>query len=189
VDFSEAERKGFITAFVDHYDERDDNTLSRTELTKIAKDILKGCRVHFQRGVVHTSNVSAAVNVHDKVTFRREAMKLLDLDDPDHLTCGVEAIVRRWPATASFFDWWTSKEHAGMLFPAAQQHKKALFDRLQDTSNAAESMHNKLYCGCGATPTQKPHFASIEGCQAVINFCEYFAAQYAFASSMFNSQG
>jgi hypothetical protein len=188
VDFSEAERKGYVTAFVDHYDEREDNTLSRTALTKIAQDSLKGCRTHFGRGVVRISNISAAVNVHDTEIFRREAMKLLDLNDPEHLVHAVGEIVQRWPATASFFEWWTSKEHAAMLFPAVQQHKRALFDRLQDTTNAGESMHNKIYRGCGATPTRKPHFTPIEGCRALINFCEYFAAQFAFASSTPNLQ-
>jgi hypothetical protein len=114
-------------------------------------------------------------------------MNLLKVESPDEFKRQVDALVKAFPKTAPFFKWWTSKEHASMLFNSKIKDK-TLFNNLQDTTNAAESMHNKIYLGCGGTPRKKPKMETIEGLNALVSFLEYMRGRYLAASSEFLSQ-
>ncbi|KAF8059496.1 hypothetical protein FPV67DRAFT_1357277, partial [Lyophyllum atratum] len=58
---NEAERLGFINAFVEFWSGRADDNRSRDELYHAATNLLRGCQEHFRAGVTRVSRISGAV--------------------------------------------------------------------------------------------------------------------------------
>ncbi len=172
VNFSQAQKQGFVFAYIDYFSSRSGNKYTKAELQNQANELLKGCRQHFRRQVIRVSNISAVVNPSDKTQFRTRVMHLLDVESPDLFRQEVDVLLDLFPKTSPFFKWWLTKEHILMLFPWAQNDRE-LFDKLDKTTNPAEAMHNKLYVACGVTAGKKPHFEVIPGCTAIIAFCDY----------------
>ncbi|KAF9522542.1 hypothetical protein CPB83DRAFT_917241, partial [Crepidotus variabilis] len=77
MDFSEAERGGFIEGFVSFWLERSDNTRNERELLEAAALLLRGCREHFRAGVTRISRAGAIIPVPRQEEFVRRAVGLL----------------------------------------------------------------------------------------------------------------
>lgn len=185
VDFSSAQRLGYIRAFCDFWKERDENPLSDDELEEIAARLLKGCRQHYSAQVTRTSNISLVVLPKEKSLFRRRALDLLKVISVEELEAEVNRIVQKWPATTNFFKWWTVREHAMMLFPSHQIDHR-LFDQLQDTTNAEEAMHPKLYKGIkGHQDVNSRKFDVVAGLYALADFAMYWHRQYLAVQSAY----
>lgn len=170
VDFSSAQRQGFIVGFVDAFTARPDNHYTRDYLAQKAESLLRGCSVHFMRGIIRLSNISAVVHPMDKYEFRNRGRQLLKVTDIATFVEQVEKILKSWTMTKPFFDWWTMREHAQMLFPAFFAEKPEWFWQLVPTSNGAESMHNRIYIACGIPAKTKPRLDIIPGCTSLILF-------------------
>jgi hypothetical protein len=63
MDFSEAERGGFIEAFVAFWNRREENKRTDSQLRQDAGRILKGCKEHFQAGVTRISRIGGVIQV------------------------------------------------------------------------------------------------------------------------------
>jgi hypothetical protein len=83
MDFSEAERCGFIDAFVEFWQGQPGDDRSVEELIEAAGKLLRGCQEHFRAGVTRVSRISGAVPVESKDQFVARALSLLNAPDSD----------------------------------------------------------------------------------------------------------
>ena len=65
MDFSEAERGGFIEAFVSFWNRRQDNDRTDHQLRHDAGRILRGCKEHFRSGVTRISRIGGVIPVEE----------------------------------------------------------------------------------------------------------------------------
>jgi hypothetical protein len=68
MDFSEAERLGFILAFVEFWNLRADSRTDE-ELSATAGRLLRGCEEHFRAGVTRVARINGAVPPYMKEAF------------------------------------------------------------------------------------------------------------------------
>ena len=61
VDFSEAERVGFILAFVEFWSLRPGNEHTTEQLNEAATSLLKGCLQHFRSGIARVKRISGVI--------------------------------------------------------------------------------------------------------------------------------
>ncbi|EGG07011.1 uncharacterized protein MELLADRAFT_86134 [Melampsora larici-populina 98AG31] len=132
VDFSTAQKKGFIAAYME-------------EAMNIIENLLLGSKKN--------CNVVDAAQVG---YFEQLAMDLLEPNKPDGMTLGnkFDQLGRLFPKAKAWLDWWNTSDIHSMLFcarprlpldnppnPADPNGKQ----ELPDTTNAQESMHRQYY--------------------------------------------
>jgi hypothetical protein len=149
MDFSEAERGGFIGAFITFWTMRPDNSRTCQELQVAAEHLLKGCREHFRAGVTHVSRISGAVGDGMREEFAKRALALLDAPNSPEFIAHATLLVRDFPRLTSWMEWWMRPAHASMLFESQRKMDIDLWNSLPQDNNAEESMHWKLYSACG----------------------------------------
>lgn len=81
VDFSQAERLGFIQAFIRFWSEMSSNAHSPTQLEKIASELILGCQQHFRESVNRVAPVVAARDSDRTKEFKRKVKELLGISD------------------------------------------------------------------------------------------------------------
>ncbi|KAF7317558.1 hypothetical protein MKEN_00842700 [Mycena kentingensis (nom. inval.)] len=159
VDFSMAQRNGFIDAFVEFRMDHDDPR-PRDELHQAAATLLKGCERHFRDQITRVSKISRIVPPVQRTIFEnRIAADIID-DFP---------LIRPWLA------WWMRPEHASMLFPSERIMDNTLFFSLPATTNAEEAMHHRLYSMI------KRGNSMMEGLRGLVRAAETFENQYIYA--------
>ncbi|KAF9552882.1 hypothetical protein CPC08DRAFT_767975 [Agrocybe pediades] len=134
MDFSEAERVGFVRAFTAFWE---------SYYSKVAASIIE----QLSRALAvllllfHPRALTRILN-HERLnswtsrtrkTFREHAALL----------------VRDYPHIASWMEWWTRPVHAAMLFESERKMDIEIWNSIPRTTNAEESMHWKLYSACG----------------------------------------
>ncbi|KAJ7131338.1 hypothetical protein C8R44DRAFT_561197, partial [Mycena epipterygia] len=73
VDFSDAQRNGFIEAFVDFWLELSPHGRNEGELKEAGAALLKGCRQHFDNQITRVARISRIVGPERQSTFRKFA--------------------------------------------------------------------------------------------------------------------
>ncbi|KAI0683221.1 hypothetical protein BC835DRAFT_1296586, partial [Cytidiella melzeri] len=169
VDFSEAQRLGFIEAFVDFWSTTSGHTHStREELRKAAQKLLRGCREHFRANVTRISRIDAVVP-HDSATaFKSQTNALLEAPDSKTFLELASALLKSFPKVAPWLSWWLKEEHASMLFTSQRKMSEFIWDLIPETTNAEEAMHWKLYSAVGRNHTL------LEGLQALSKVADYY---------------
>lgn len=148
MDFSDAERLGFILAFSDFWMELGDGR-SEDELKTAAKAVLKGCREHFCAGVTRLSKVSKVISPEKSETFRRRALSLMDLTSSEVFLEEATKLERDFEGIGPWIEWWMRPDHAAMLFASERTMEAELWDMLPETTNAEEAMHFRFYTAVG----------------------------------------
>jgi hypothetical protein len=161
------------------------NRLNESQLREKAEKLLKGCEMHFRRCVIRVSNISGVVHPRQKHEFRRRAFSLLKFASIEEYQHQIDFLVAHFPKTKSFFQWWTSREHAQMLFPIKYANHK-LFKKLPNMTNAQESMHFKMYRAC-ADMSKPLNFGLMDGLTAAVSFCDGMERRFVAATSEFPS--
>jgi hypothetical protein len=179
MDFSDAERLGFIKAFITFWTQRPGNTRTRQELQVSAEHLLRGCREHYRAGVTRVSRMSAAVPPHMAEEFKARALSLLDLADSDEFRAQAKLIVQDFPKLKPWMEWWRRPSHSPMLFESERKMDIELWNSIPATTNAEESMHWKLYSACG-----RDHLF-IEGMYSLYKFCFHYERLYEAAISRY----
>ncbi|CAK5280802.1 unnamed protein product [Mycena citricolor] len=77
VDFSAAERKGFILAFVDFWIEDENDSRSEDDLIEKAGKLLRGCLRHFEAQITRVKKISAVVHPSRIDLFENFARQML----------------------------------------------------------------------------------------------------------------
>ncbi|KAA1107102.1 hypothetical protein PGT21_050130 [Puccinia graminis f. sp. tritici] len=141
VDFSLAQREGFIAAYMKVFGVTD----RQQALSK-----LKGCHEHFRAQVTRVKRNRAVVPPEQESQFQKLCLELLLLPEPGQPTHEqkIDTLRRLFPKTKRWLDWWTMVDVEAILFPS----KRAMIsngangkDDLPDTTNAQESMHRLYY--------------------------------------------
>ncbi|KAJ7754779.1 hypothetical protein B0H16DRAFT_1886485 [Mycena metata] len=156
LDFSSAQRNGFISAFVEFMCSRIPgwSTLSeqsrRAEASALrtrAEALIKGCFIHWKRSLHKIKQVIGAQHL-----FRFEA--LINVLESEHSTAveffeAVELIRAEFAEVRPWLSWWILPGNGSMIFPAMQKMPAELRARLPNSTNASESGHWLLYRAVG----------------------------------------
>ena len=168
MDFSEAERAGFTSAFVEFWTLRSDDARSLEALSTAAGKLLRGCQEHFRAAVTRVSRINGAVPPDMKEAFTKRALALLHCSNSDDFNLRANLIVHDFPPLKSWMEWWMCPAHASMLFESERQMDIEIWESIPKTTNAEEAMHWKLYSGCG-----RDH-GFMEGMLSLYKVAEYY---------------
>ena len=146
MDFSEAERGGFIEAFISFWNRRPENERTDSQLRDDAGRILKGCKEHFRAGVTRISRIGGVIPVEQREYF---VIGLLSCPTDTKFREEAREIIQKYPKMASWLEWWLRPAHASILFESQRVMDIAIWDSIPDTTNAEEAMHWKLYSAAG----------------------------------------
>lgn len=149
MDFSEAERSGFILAFVEFWLLQPNNTRTEEELHETAERLLKGCQEHFRAGVTRISRMTGVIPPEKVEAFKKRALALLKLKNSEEFIHQASLLVRDFPSIKYWMQWWMRPAHASMLFESERKMDIEIWDSIPDTNNAEEAMNWKLYSACG----------------------------------------
>ncbi|OAV87839.1 hypothetical protein PTTG_29266 [Puccinia triticina 1-1 BBBD Race 1] len=161
VDFSKAQQRGFVAAYMEVFGESNPNKALRK---------LKGCRKHFWQSITRVKRNHAVIMADKQALFESKCLGLLQPCEDDGPTHNekVEEMWRRFPKNKAWLDWWTMADVKAMLFPS---HRKMLEDcpngdnGLPSSTNAQESMHRVYYMfsyvGFSGKKTLKAGFAEL----------------------------
>ncbi|EGG03668.1 uncharacterized protein MELLADRAFT_90035 [Melampsora larici-populina 98AG31] len=159
VDFSAAQKNGFIDAYMEVFNVHD---------RKIAFSKLHGCEQHYQQAVTRILKNHKVVKVNMVGTWKKLCQELLLPDEPGlpNLDQRLKDLRRLFPLAKKWIDWWYAADVQAILFPA---HKRIPEDDpplpeeesddkgeaqprrcadLPKTTNAQESLHRVYYMLC-----------------------------------------
>ncbi|KAH9455700.1 hypothetical protein Pst134EA_033087 [Puccinia striiformis f. sp. tritici] len=141
VDFSMAQKEGFVMAFMEVFGEAD-----RSRALKH----LKGCHEHFRAQVTRIRRNRNIVSIGEETNFERMCLALLDRPGLGELSHEekIDELRRRFPKAKRWLDWWTASDVEAMLFPSRRPLLEDSPDgdgSLPNTTNAQESMHRLYY--------------------------------------------
>ncbi|KAJ3897592.1 hypothetical protein F5879DRAFT_813774, partial [Lentinula edodes] len=148
VDFSEAERTGFVNAFVRFW-LKHTNLRDESELRKRGDELLRGCLQHFQRSITRVKRIAAIVPVEQQLHFAKKVNRLLQAKDSNDFNQLAKTLEADFPKIRPWLHWWLRPEHASMLFQAKRNMDPLLWHSLPETTNAEESIHFSMYAQQG----------------------------------------
>ncbi|EGG10783.1 uncharacterized protein MELLADRAFT_93462 [Melampsora larici-populina 98AG31] len=108
VDFSTAQKKGFVSAYMDIFQEHD----PAKALSK-----LKGCHEHYRQSITRIKKNHNVVDASRVGEFERLALDLLEPNQPGNLTL-IEKfgqIARLFPKAKPWIDWWNTADIHSIL--------------------------------------------------------------------------
>ncbi|KAJ3563967.1 hypothetical protein NP233_g8597 [Leucocoprinus birnbaumii] len=149
VDFSLAQREGFIQAYVEFCQRwafELSDVRSDQERREAAMKLLKGCAQHFRSGITRAKNV---VDPVDQEEFIQSMLALTEAEDLVTMKEQGKKIVDRFKDTAAFVLFWTSNLIGPMLLRARRLMDEKLWDSTPNSTNAQESFHYWLYRAIG----------------------------------------
>ncbi|KAJ7108282.1 hypothetical protein C8R44DRAFT_597626, partial [Mycena epipterygia] len=152
LDFSNAQRNGFIEAFVDYMCSRipgwselssKSRVSERANLRTRAQALLIGCKVHWRRS---THKIKQVIAVQFQYQFEG-LIAILEGSSttPIQFLQAVADIHREFPEVRPWLSWWILLGNGGMIFPSMQRMPAELRAQLPSSTNGAESAHNLLY--------------------------------------------
>lgn len=167
MDFSEAQRNGFIEAFVKFWSapERSSPAYTAADLRTIAAKLL---REHFRANATRVSRINAVVPPESADQFKSRTLGLLDVQDATEFLQLASELLNDFPKIGPWLSWWLRPEHASMLFTSHRVMAATTWESIPDTTNAEESMHHKIYSGL-----ERDH-TFLDGLEALYRFAEYY---------------
>ncbi|KAJ7130870.1 hypothetical protein C8R46DRAFT_1327960 [Mycena filopes] len=156
LDFSNAQRNGFVEAFVSYMCSRipgwselssQSQTSERASLRLRALALLLGCKVHWRRS---THKIKQVIGM--QFQFRFEALIAVlegSGTTSEQFLQAVADIHREFPEVRPWLSWWILPGNGGMIFPAMQRMPAELRAKLPSSTNGGESAHNLLYGAAG----------------------------------------
>ncbi|EGG12138.1 uncharacterized protein MELLADRAFT_89393 [Melampsora larici-populina 98AG31] len=140
VDFSAAQKNGFIIAYMDVFKETD---------RAVALDKLKGCEEHFRAQVTRVKRNRNIIPVDDEGAFDKQARELMKQDKPGGMNFDQKIAQMRkdFPKAKRWLEWWTAADIKSMLFKSRTKRidDDGLCDDMPATTNAQESLHRVYY--------------------------------------------
>ncbi|KZV89850.1 hypothetical protein EXIGLDRAFT_136981 [Exidia glandulosa HHB12029] len=180
VDFSQAQRRGFIIAFVRFWQKRNSHR-SAEELEEAAVSLLRGCGEHFRSSitrVTHSAKLFPAANAgRTAEAFTQLALSLLWDIPQDEYHQRVKNIHRLYPALSPWLEWWTRPTVAPMIFPAVKSMADEDWAAMPATSNAEESQHNVI-----KTLVGKSHHL-LDGLRAMVKVTRFYEQKMLYKST------
>jgi hypothetical protein len=159
VDFSAAQKAGFIEAFIDFrllqaghaLNKLDDSTLlaTRNELRCRAEDLIKGCEEHWRRMVNTIKRNSSYIPPDQQEEFQELCNSLVAAETKDAFDATARLIVERFPNTSDWIAWWTRPRTGSMIFKSQKTMAETLDSSLPRTTNPGEALHFAIYSAVG----------------------------------------
>ncbi|EFP79471.2 uncharacterized protein PGTG_05792 [Puccinia graminis f. sp. tritici CRL 75-36-700-3] len=141
VDFSAAQREGFVAAYWEVFGICD---------KKVVLNKLQGCHEHYRAQVTRVKRNRHVVMADEESTFQKMCMDLIkepvegDTSHEDK----IDSLRRRFPKAKRWLDWWTMADVESMLFPSRRPKLEDTpegQERPTKTTNAQESLHRLYY--------------------------------------------
>jgi len=181
MDFSKAERSGFIQAFIIFWITYRENNRTEEVLQVAAEGLLKGCQEHYRAGVTRISTMAGVIPPENCNTFKARALGLLDLSTSDEFVHQSSLLVRDFPRLKSWMEGWAHPSHAAMLFNSEHVMDIDIWGSIPKTNNPEEAMNWKLYAACGWDHT------FLEGLRCLYAVAGYYERLLAADSSQYHS--
>lgn len=180
VDFSRAQRNGFIAAYTRwRSDNAAFNSLSeqaqaaeRKLYATHAATLLKGCLFHFRQSVTRVKRNGNFVAADKQTTFEHHIDGLLTATRVHELTDHAAQLLSLFPDCHDWLVWWLACDVAAMLFPALKLMTPAKWDSLPSSISALESLHSFYYL-CLTT-----NMDLLSGCQCLQELAELLEAEH-----------
>ena len=163
MDHSDAQRIAFIKAFVSFRKECHDSR-SQEELEIVGRQLIIGCQEHYRSAVTRVANISAVVPPDKQDYFKKLALELCTIDSVSDFKDLVDSIVSEFPLVTAWLSWWRHKDRAPIIFPAVREMSEEAWNSMPNTTNAAESQHQKIYTAVGRN---LEFFQALDGLYAV----------------------
>jgi hypothetical protein len=149
MDFSQAQREGFILAYIDLYTSRPGESRDELVLRDSAESLLKGCAEHFRQAVSRVSVKHAVVDPTRHDDFMRRAIRLSKVSSYDEYERVARALINEFPRITMFLAWWLRPLRAKMIMKSQRVMEEELWHSLPDTTNAQEAAHWAMYRAAG----------------------------------------
>jgi hypothetical protein len=179
MDFSDAERNGFINAFISFWTKFPDDDRDEDDLRDAAQRILRGCKEHFRSSVTRLSRINGVIPPGSRDIFIERALALVSVPTHDEFMKVARLIIRDFPETGTWLAWWLRPAHASMLFESQMLMEPEIWESIPETTNVEEAMHWKLYSAAGR---RHPFF---EGLNALYAVAVYYSRLFDANDSMF----
>lgn len=179
MDFSEAERSGFILGYIEFWALRPEDKRTPDALREVAEGLLKGCQEHYRAGVTRISRMIGVIGEGNANAFKARAMGLLDAPSSEAFIQQALHLVRDFPNLKSWMEWWARPSHAAMLFKTERKMDINVWESIPDTNNAEESMNWKFYAACGR------NHSFLEGLRSLFAVAAYYQRLFDAESSKY----
>ncbi|KAJ7067608.1 hypothetical protein C8F01DRAFT_1342824 [Mycena amicta] len=172
VDFSQAQRLGFVMAFVEYWESVPGSTRDRDALIKAASGLLRGCERHYREQINRVKKISKIVEPAQQHLFENYALQLLQAKSVEELVEIARKFLIAFPGASGWIRWWLAPHIAQMLFESVSTMSPQNRAKLEATTNAAEAMNSRLY---DMVEMQNPLFPGLRG---LIRAVSIFESQY-----------
>ena len=108
MDFSEAERSGFILGYIEFWALRPEDKRTPNTLREVAEGLLKGCQEHYRAGVTRISRMTGVIGEGKADAFKARALGLLDAASSEAFIQQALHLVRDFQKIKSWMEWWTT---------------------------------------------------------------------------------
>ncbi|EGF98702.1 uncharacterized protein MELLADRAFT_95453 [Melampsora larici-populina 98AG31] len=147
VDFSLAQKKGFVSAYMKVFKEYN----PAKALSK-----LKGCHEHYRQLITRVKKNRNIVDASRISELERLALDLLEPNKPGGLSLRdkFDQMARLFPKSKAWVNWWNTSDIHSMLFCGRERlplddpplpDEDPLMAEIPDTTNGQESMHRQYY--------------------------------------------
>lgn len=145
VDFSDAQRKGFIDAVI-ALAHQVGCRLTDCEIETSVLLRLKGCAFHFKQSVRKVSQSGAFIGNAYKSVFPSHVDAWVDSRTMKEFTDRKAALQAHFPKIKGWLNWWALPVHAVLIFPSVRKdmlnETDEMYDRLPSTNNNSEGTNS-----------------------------------------------
>ncbi len=145
VDFSDAQRKGLVTAVYTVALERGCQ-LSRVDVEKRVLLQLKGCEFHFEQSLTKVARSGALSANPMKSVFKAHVSAWTQSRNMQSFSSNKAQLLQYFPSVKGWINWWSLPVHAVLLFPGVRQdmlgETDEMYGHLPSTNNTAEASNS-----------------------------------------------
>jgi len=178
LDMSEAQRSGFVNAFVDDSLEQNSEKRSREDLSEVARRLMKGCEYHFDESVRRLSAISDIIPTHSKAQFLQQVRHLKEDEEMEDYQRALATIRQQWPEVERWMAWWERPNNASLIFKACRVMDSDLWESMPKTTNPEESRHFWLTRAIGTK------LSVIEGLEGLASVGKFYTERLKAVKSM-----
>ena len=163
--------------------------------------LLKGCEYHWHKSVNRIARNCNLIPDGQESEFRGLVAMLSTVSTMVEFNSTARLIYTEFPNVKHWLEWWLQGERSCLLFLAVKTSLGETFNEnlpgipiaqfirkliIIETSNAVESVHFKIYNGCGLGKGA-PRLGVLEGLQRLFLYCTQIEKMYALALGTPNS--
>ncbi|KAE8267185.1 hypothetical protein A4X09_0g5167 [Tilletia walkeri] len=154
VDFSQAQRAGFVSAYVrwrsalgamQGLTSEAARAAEKEEYALSGATLLKGCLFHFRQSVQRVQGNGNFVPKNKQDVFEKLIRGMLNAKSKDPITDYAAQLFDEFPGCYDWLTWWLSCDTAAMLFPGLTKMPLSRWKNLASSISALENLHSIYY--------------------------------------------